>query len=108
MSGIFLLAIAVVWVGILVALAWSIGKRVRYPFGPLLGMLLFFEGLELGGLFGIGRLHGLGSGESRGIASLLGLWGSYIMDLPTGAAIVCASGLLLAIVGASGAVRRRA
>ena len=42
------------------------------------------------------------------IASLLGLWGSYIMDLPTGAAIVCASGLLLAIVGASGAVRRRA
>ena len=32
-------------------------------------------------------------------ASLLGLWASYKMDLPTGAAIVVASGLLLAIVG---------
>jgi zinc/manganese transport system permease protein len=39
-------------------------------------------------------------------ASLLGLWASYQMDLPTGAAIVVASGLLLAIVGAFGAVRR--
>ena len=32
-------------------------------------------------------------------ASLLGLWASYKMDLPTGAAIVVASGLLLAVVG---------
>ena len=32
-------------------------------------------------------------------ASLVGLWASYKMDLPTGAAIVCASGLLLAVVG---------
>ena len=32
-------------------------------------------------------------------ASLLGLWASYKMDLPTGAAIVVASGFLLAIVG---------
>ena len=32
-------------------------------------------------------------------ASLIGLWTSYKVDLPTGAAIVCASGLLLAIVG---------
>src|SRR6266513_2141138 len=32
-------------------------------------------------------------------ASLIGLWASYKMDLPTGAAIVVASGLLLAIVG---------
>jgi zinc/manganese transport system permease protein len=39
-------------------------------------------------------------------ASLLGLWSSYRMDLPTGAAIVCASGLLLVIVAAFGAVRR--
>jgi zinc/manganese transport system permease protein len=39
-------------------------------------------------------------------ASLLGLWASYQMDLPTGAAIVVASGLLLAIVGAFGAARR--
>ena len=39
-------------------------------------------------------------------ASLLGLWASYQMDLPTGAAIVCASGLLLAIVGVFRTVRR--
>jgi zinc/manganese transport system permease protein len=41
------------------------------------------------------------------MASLLGLWASYQMDLPTGAAIVVASGLLLAIVGGFGAMRRR-
>jgi zinc/manganese transport system permease protein len=39
-------------------------------------------------------------------ASLLGLWASYRLDLPTGAAIVCACGLLLAIVSAFVAVRR--
>lgn len=33
-------------------------------------------------------------------ASLLGLWASYVMDLPTGAAIVVASGVMLALVGA--------
>jgi len=38
-------------------------------------------------------------------ASLLGLWASYGMDLPTGAAIVCTSGMLLAVVGIFGAVR---
>ena len=32
-------------------------------------------------------------------ASIIGLWTSFKMDLPTGAAIVCASGLLLAILG---------
>ena len=41
-------------------------------------------------------------------ASLLGLWGSYPMDLPTGAAIVVASGLMLAIVGGLNAARSRA
>ena len=40
------------------------------------------------------------------VASLLGLWASYQMDLPTGAAIVCASGLLLAIVSVIASVRR--
>ena len=40
-------------------------------------------------------------------ASLLGLWASYQMDLPTGAAIVVASGLLLAIVGVFSAARGR-
>ncbi len=39
-------------------------------------------------------------------ASLLGLWASYKMDLPTGAAIVVASGLLLAIVGIFTTARR--
>ncbi len=39
-------------------------------------------------------------------SSLLGLWASYRMDLPTGAAIVCASGLLLVIVGVFVAARR--
>src|SRR6266699_545434 len=39
-------------------------------------------------------------------ASLIGLWASYKMDLPTGAAIVVASGLLLAIVGVFSSARR--
>ena len=39
-------------------------------------------------------------------ASLIGLWASYRLDLPTGAAIVCASGLLLILVGVVVAVRR--
>ena len=37
-------------------------------------------------------------------ASLLGLWASFTMDLPTGAAIVCASGVLLALLGIRGFV----
>jgi len=39
-------------------------------------------------------------------ASLLGLWASYGLDLPTGAAIVCACGVLLIAVGGYAAVRR--
>jgi ABC-type Mn2+/Zn2+ transport system permease subunit len=39
-------------------------------------------------------------------ASLIGLWASYKMDLPTGAAIVVASGLLLAVVGVFKSVQR--
>jgi zinc/manganese transport system permease protein len=38
-------------------------------------------------------------------ASLLGLWTSYRLDLPTGAAIVCACGLLLAVVSAAVVIR---
>jgi zinc/manganese transport system permease protein len=38
-------------------------------------------------------------------ASLLGLWASYALDLPTGAAIVCACGLLLAVVSVWASVR---
>jgi zinc/manganese transport system permease protein len=40
------------------------------------------------------------------LASLLGLWVSYRLDLPTGAAIVCTSGVMLALVGIFGAMRR--
>ena len=39
-------------------------------------------------------------------ASLLGLWASYRMDLPTGAAIVVVCGLLLALVSIVASVRR--
>ncbi|MBA3646844.1 MAG: metal ABC transporter permease, partial [Gemmatimonadaceae bacterium] len=42
------------------------------------------------------------------VASLLGLWASYKMDLPTGAAIVCATGLLLVIVSIVASMRARA
>ena len=41
-------------------------------------------------------------------ASLVGLWASYKVDLPTGAAIVCACGLALMLVGAWAALRGRA
>jgi ABC-type Mn2+/Zn2+ transport system permease subunit len=41
------------------------------------------------------------------VASLLGLWASYRLDLPTGAAIVCACGLLLILVAAYAALRKR-
>ena len=39
-------------------------------------------------------------------ASLLGLWASYQLDLPTGAAIVCACGVLLVIVSLFATARR--
>ncbi|MSR37085.1 MAG: metal ABC transporter permease, partial [Gemmatimonadetes bacterium] len=39
-------------------------------------------------------------------ASLLGLTASYWLDLPTGAAIVCACGLLLIVVSMIGSARR--
>ena len=38
-------------------------------------------------------------------ASMVGLTASYVLDLPTGAAIVCASGLTLVVVGLSSALR---
>jgi len=39
-------------------------------------------------------------------ASLVGLWASFTMDLPTGAAIVCACGLALVVVTIGVSVRR--
>jgi zinc/manganese transport system permease protein len=41
------------------------------------------------------------------VASLVGLTASYKLDLPTGAAIVCACGVLLAIASIVAAVRPR-
>ena len=41
-------------------------------------------------------------------ASIVGLTASYVLDLPTGAAIVCASGLALVVVGLFSALRKRA
>jgi ABC-type Mn2+/Zn2+ transport system permease subunit len=41
-------------------------------------------------------------------ASLIGLWSSYEVDLPTGAAIVCACGLILAFVGIGVSLRGKA
>lgn len=41
-------------------------------------------------------------------ASLIGLTGSYMLDLPTGAAIVCACGLLLALVSIFASFRQTA
>jgi zinc/manganese transport system permease protein len=40
-------------------------------------------------------------------ASLTGLWASYKLDLPTGAAIVCACGLALMLVGSWTGIRAR-
>ncbi len=40
-------------------------------------------------------------------ASLVGLWASFTMDLPTGAAIVCACGLALVVVTLGVSVRQR-
>jgi zinc/manganese transport system permease protein len=41
------------------------------------------------------------------LASLIGLFASFRLDLPTGAAIVCACGLLLVVVGGIAGARRR-
>src|SRR5204863_8708710 len=41
------------------------------------------------------------------LASLLGLWASYQLDLPTGAAVVCACGVLLALTRVLVAVRSK-
>ena len=43
-----------------------------------------------------------------GAASLIGLYASYKLDLPTGAAIVCACGLLLILVSLYSVVRKGA
>jgi zinc/manganese transport system permease protein len=76
---------------------------VVVSFVRVAGVLLTFAYLIVPAVCGvmlaqrwIGRLA-IGFGTATA-ASLLGLWASYQLDLPTGAAIVCACGLLLVIV----------
>ena len=84
---------------------------VVVSFVRVAGVLLTFAYLIVPAVCGVmlarrwmGRLA-IGCGIAA-VASLLGLWASYQLDLPTGAAIVCACGLLLIIVSVSVAVRR--
>jgi zinc/manganese transport system permease protein len=84
---------------------------VVVSFVRLAGVLLTFAYLIVPAVCGtmlarewVKRLA-IGWGIAAG-ASLIGLWASYRMDLPTGAAIVVASGLLLAIVGVFATTRR--
>ena len=83
---------------------------VVVSFVRLGGVLLTFSYLIVPAVCGTmlasdwGKRLAIGWGVATA-ASLLGLWASYRMDLPTGAAIVVASGLLLAIVGGFKAAR---
>ena len=85
---------------------------VVVSFVRVAGVLLTFAYLIVPAVCGVmlarewmGRLA-IGFGTATA-ASLLGLWASYRLDLPTGAAIVCACGLLLVIVSSSVVMRRR-
>ena len=84
---------------------------VVVSFVRLAGVLLTFAYLIVPAVCGVmlaehwlGRLL-VGSGVAA-VASLIGLYASYRLDLPTGAAIVVACGLLLAMVGIVNALRR--
>lgn len=83
---------------------------VVVSFVRLGGVLLTFSYLIVPAVCGTmlatdwGKRLAIGWGVAT-TASLVGLWASYRMDLPTGAAIVVASGLLLAIVGGFKAAR---
>lgn len=84
---------------------------VVVSFVRLAGVLLTFAYLIVPAVCGVMLAQGwrgqlaIGCGVAV-TASLIGLTTSYWLDLPTGAAIVCACGLLLIFAGAWGAVRR--
>ena len=84
---------------------------VVVSFVRLGGVLLTFSYLIVPAVCGTmlatewGKRLAIGWGVATA-ASLLGLWASYKMDLPTGAAIVVASGLLLLLVGVVQATRQ--
>ena len=84
---------------------------VVVAFVRVAGVLLTFAYLIVPAVCGVmlakgwmGRLL-VGCGVATG-ASLLGLWASYQMDLPTGAAIVCACGLLLIVTSVAATAMR--
>ncbi len=84
---------------------------VVVSFVRVAGVLLTFAYLIVPAVCGVmlatrwmGRLA-IGWGIAA-TASLMGLVASYWLDLPTGAAIVCANGLLLVLVSAVSVVRR--
>jgi zinc/manganese transport system permease protein len=84
---------------------------VVVSFVRLAGVLLTFAYLIVPAVCGVmlaqrwrGRLA-IGWGTATA-ATVLGLWASYRLDVPTGAAIVCACGLLLVVVSVFVVVRR--
>jgi zinc/manganese transport system permease protein len=106
--------------------AFASGLRVRFwdflfyaafavivvSFVRVAGVLLTFAYLIVPAVCAVMLAEGwaarLGIGAAlASLASLIGLYTSYRLDLPTGAAIVCACGVMLVIVGAVAGVRRR-
>jgi len=84
---------------------------VVVSFVRVAGVLLTFAYLIVPAVCGVMLAHrwmrrlAIGWGIAAA-ASLLGLWTSYRLDLPTGAAIVCACGLLLVLVSFFAVARR--
>jgi len=84
---------------------------VVVSFVRLAGVLLTFAYLIVPAVCGTmladrwGRRLVIGWGIAV-LSSLLGLWTSYQLDLPTGASIVCASGVMLALVSIFASFRR--
>ncbi|MEO7137018.1 MAG: metal ABC transporter permease [Gemmatimonadales bacterium] len=84
---------------------------VVVSFVRVAGVLLTFAYLIVPAVCGVMLAHrwmrrlAIGWGIAA-TASLLGLWTSYRLDLPTGAAIVCACGLLLVLVSFFAVARR--
>lgn len=104
-------AVQGVRVGLWDFLFYAAFALVVVSFVRVAGVLLTFAYLIVPAVCGVmlarqwtGRLA-IGCGIATA-ASLLGLAASYALDLPTGAAIVCASGLLLATVNVVVVVRR--
>jgi zinc/manganese transport system permease protein len=84
---------------------------VVVSFVRVAGVLLTFAYLIVPAVCGVTLARGWAGRLAVGwgvaaTASLLGLTTSYWLDLPTGAAIVCACGLLLVLVSAYAVVRR--